>query len=62
MSTPPPSVRKELADYFHYCERLLASAAAPDHVPFSHDELKKLCYCANEVGKLVSRQGVTLSE
>jgi hypothetical protein len=46
-------VRKELEGYFHSCELLLASVVEPDH---SHS---RTCFYANEVGKLVTAQGLT---
>jgi hypothetical protein len=49
-------IRKDLHNFFRYCERLLASAQAPDHVPFSPDELQMICYYANAVAKIADAQ------
>jgi hypothetical protein len=45
-------IREDLRTLFRSCERLLASAQAPDHAPFSQDELQMICHYANEVAKL----------
>ena len=39
-----------------HCERVFASAQAPDHALFSQDELQMICYYANEVAKLADAQ------
>jgi hypothetical protein len=40
-----------------YCERLLvASAQAPDHSPFSPEELRRICFYAKEVAKIADAQ------
>ena len=51
-------IRPDLNELFTHCERLLASAQAPDHAPFSQDELQMLCYYANAVSKLADAQRV----
>jgi hypothetical protein len=42
MSSLP--IRQDLRDLFAHCERLLASALAPTHAPFSQDERQMICY------------------
>jgi hypothetical protein len=55
--TPLPSLREDLHNFFRYCERLLlASTQAPDQSPFSHEELRKICFYANQVAKLADSQ------
>jgi hypothetical protein len=58
MSSPPlPSLREDLHNFFRYCERLLvATAQAPNHSPFSSEELRRICFYANEVAKLADSQ------
>ena len=51
-------IREDLRTLFRSCERLLASAQAPDHAPFSQDELQMICHYANEVAKLADAQRV----
>ena len=59
MSSPSLlSIREDLHNFCRYCERLLASAQAPDHEPFSQDELQMICHYANEVTKLADSQRV----
>ena len=53
--SPLPS-RQDLRDFFRDCERVLATVHAPDHAPFSHDELQMICYYANEVAKMADSQ------
>ena len=52
------SIREDLHNFCRYCERLLASAQAPGHAPFSQDELQMICRYANEVAKLADSQRV----
>jgi hypothetical protein len=52
------SIREDLHNFCRYCERLLARAQAPDHSPFSQDELLMICHYANEVAKLADSQRV----
>jgi hypothetical protein len=54
--SPLPFKREDLDNFFKYTERLLASVRAPDHSPFSQDELKNICYLANEIAKLADYQ------
>ena len=49
-------IRQDLRDLFSHCERMLATVHAPDHAPFSHDELQMICYYANEVAKMADSQ------
>ncbi len=56
MSTSPLPIRQDLRDFFRDCEQVLATVHAPDHAPFSHDELQMICYYANEVAKLADAQ------
>jgi hypothetical protein len=57
MSTSPlPSARADLHNFFQYGERLLASVQATDHAPFTHDELKRICFLSNEIAKLADSQ------
>ena len=51
-------IRPDLNELFTHCERLLASAQAPDHAPFSEDELRMMCYYANELARLTDAQRV----
>jgi hypothetical protein len=57
-SSPLPSVREDLHNFFRYCERLLASAQIPNHAPFSQDELQMICYYTNEVAKIADSQRI----
>ena len=45
------TIRSNLRELFSHCERVLASAQAPDHVAFSEDELRMVCYYANQLAK-----------
>ena len=51
-------IRNDLHELFRHCERLLASAQAPDHAPFSSDELQMVSYYVKEVAKLADKQRV----
>jgi hypothetical protein len=56
-SSPLPSLREDRHNFFRYCERLLvATALAPDNSPFSPEELRRICFYANEVAKLADAQ------
>jgi len=56
-SSPHSSLREDLHNFFRYCERLLvANAQAPDHSAFSPEELRRICFYANEVAKLADAQ------
>jgi len=55
-SSPLPSAREDLQGFFRYCERLLHSAQASDHMPFSNEDLKQICFYANAVAKLADSQ------
>jgi hypothetical protein len=57
-SSSPLSIREDLHNFCRYSERLLASAQAPGHAPFSQDELQMICRYANEVAKLADSQRV----
>ena len=48
-----PTVPKDLQEFFRCCERLLDSAA--DITPFSEEDRKRICFYANEIGKLTER-------
>ena len=55
--SPIPPLREDLHNFFRYCERLLvARAQAPDQSPFSPEELRRICFYANEVAKLADAQ------
>jgi hypothetical protein len=56
MSSSPLPIRQDLRDFFRDCERVLATVHAPDHAPFSHDELQMICYYANEVATMADSQ------
>ena len=56
MSSLP--IREDLRELFAHCERLLASAQASDHPPFSRDERQMICYYANELARLTHAQTV----
>lgn len=51
-----PLVREDLHTFFRYCRQLLAYAQALDHAPFSQDELRMICYYANELAKIADVQ------
>jgi hypothetical protein len=51
-------IRSNLHELFSHCERVLASAQAPDHAAFSEDELRMVCYYANQLAKLTDAQRV----
>jgi hypothetical protein len=51
-------IRKNLRELFSHCEELLASALAPDHAPLSTDELRMICYYANELARHTAAQRV----
>jgi len=51
-------IRPNLNELFTHCERLLASAQAPDHAPFSQDEQRMICYYANAMAKLTDVQSM----
>ena len=51
-------IRPNLNELFTHCERLLASAQAPHHAPFSTDELRMICYYANQLARLTDAQRV----
>jgi hypothetical protein len=51
-------IRPNLNKLFAHCEGVLASAQAPDHAPFSPDELQMICYYANAIAKLADAQRV----
>ena len=55
-------IRQGLQEFFRHCERVLASVHAPDHAPFSQDELQMICYYANEVAKIADHRGCTAME
>ena len=55
---PSLPIRQDLRELFAHCERLLASAQAPAHAPFSKDERQMICYYANELAKLTHAQTV----
>ena len=54
--SPPLSARDDLHGFFRYCQRLLDSAQASDHLPFSNEDLKRICFYANAVAKLADSQ------
>lgn len=49
---PTSSTVQDLHNFFRCCERLLASAQESGHLPFSQEEMKRICYPANQVAKL----------
>jgi hypothetical protein len=55
-SSPLPSIREDLQGFFQYCERLLDSARASDHMLFSNEDLKRICFYTNAVAKLADSQ------
>jgi hypothetical protein len=58
MSHSSLPIRPDLRELFTHCERLLASAQANGHPPFSQDERQMICYYANELAKLTHAQTV----
>jgi len=55
--SPITPLREDLHNFFRYCERLLvASSQAPDRSPFSPEELRRICFYANEVAKVADAQ------
>ena len=55
---PSLPIRQDLRELFAHCERLLASAQAPAHAPFSKDERQMICYYANELARPTHAQTV----
>jgi hypothetical protein len=49
-------IRQGLQELFRHCDRVLGSVHAPDHEPFSQDELQMICYYANEIAKIADVQ------
>jgi CheY-like chemotaxis protein len=51
------TVPEDLHDFFRCCERLLHSA--PDLMPFSEEDRKRICFYTNEIAKLTERLSAT---
>jgi hypothetical protein len=50
-SSSGPSLLQDLHNFFLYSERLLAKVKECDH-SFTQDEMRKICYLANQVANL----------
>jgi hypothetical protein len=50
-------VHEELHEFFRCCARLLGSA--PDLLPFSDEDRKRICFYTNEIAKLTDSQRVS---
>ena len=53
VATRVSTVPEYVHDFFRCCERLLDSA--PDLMPFSEEDRKRICFYTNEIGKLTER-------
>ncbi len=53
-----PSIRKELQECFHHCERLLSNALMSGNAPFSEEEVRMTKYYAEELAKISASQGM----
>ena len=49
-------IRQDLRNLCRYCEEPVRQGSAPDHAPFSQDELQMICYYANEIAKVADSQ------
>jgi hypothetical protein len=47
--------RREVQDYLQACERLLAAAISPDHLPLSKEEREIIAHYAAEVSTAIPR-------